>query len=124
MGLVGSIDYAAPVLRIQKRMALLLRFYALNANVCGLPWWIMWVLVVVAFPGLGTVAPNAATPMWIWISLVVGVAGLLVTWFFLRVRRAPVAKGAPRADPCAADGADGIRRSQRLLDEIAEFERE
>ena len=48
---------------------MLLRFYTVNANVCGLPWWIMWVLVVVAFAGLGPVEPPAVTPAWIWISL-------------------------------------------------------
>ncbi|HRN62401.1 MAG TPA: serine/threonine protein kinase, partial [Luteimonas sp.] len=46
IALAGSIDYSAPVLRIQKRMALLLRFQTLNSNLCGLPWWVMWVLVV------------------------------------------------------------------------------
>ncbi len=60
------------VLAIQKRMALLLRFYTINANVCGLPWWIMWVLVIVAFSGFGTVDAAAATPLWIQISLGIG----------------------------------------------------
>lgn len=121
LGLIGSIDYSAPVLKIQKRMGVLMRFYALNANVCGAPWWIMWVLVVVAFSGLGEADPRAATPAWIWISLAIGAVGLLATWAFMWKRR-----HSPAADDgvCAADGADGIRRSQRILDEIALFERE
>src|SRR5690606_33872545 len=53
IALAASIDYSAPVLRIQKRMALLLRLQTLNSNACGLPWWVMWVLVVIAFAGLG-----------------------------------------------------------------------
>lgn len=123
LGLMGSIDYSAPVLKIQKQMAILLRFYTVNANVCGLPWWIMWVLVVVAFAGLGQVGPQAGTPAWIWVSLVVGVSGLLGTWcFHLWKRRTP--SRPAREDACVADGADGIRRSQRLLDEIAQFEKE
>lgn len=123
LGLTGSIDYSAPVLKIQKQMARLLRFHAVNASVCGAPWWIMWVLVVVAFAGLGPVDPRAATPAWILISLAVGAAGLLATWcFFLWKRRTPAQPANENA--CLADGADGIRRSQRLLDEVAQFEKE
>ncbi len=123
LGLMGNIDYSAPVLKIQKRMAMLLRFYTINSNVCGLPWWIMWVLVVVAFAGLGQVDPQAATPAWIWISLVIGVVGLLGTWcFHLWKRRTPAQH--TRETVCVADGGDGIRRSQRILDEITQFEKE
>ena len=121
LGLMGNIDYSAPVLKIQKQMAMLLRFYTINANACGLPWWIMWVLVVVAFAGLGQVDPQAGTPTWIWISLVIGVAGLLGTWYVWN-RRTPVQHS--REDASVADGGDGIRRSQRILDEIARFEKE
>ncbi|TWI01002.1 hypothetical protein IP90_02624 [Luteimonas cucumeris] len=125
LGLMGSIDYSAPVLKIQKQMARLLRFYDLNAKACGLPWWIMWVPVVVAFAGLGEVDSQAATPDWIWISLAISVAGLLGTWGFqLWKQRTPAAQRSTREDGCIADGADGIRRSQRILDEIARFEKE
>ena len=123
IGLMGSIDYSAPVLKIQKQMAMLLRFYTVNANVCGLPWWVMWVLVVVAFAGLGPVDPRAATPAWIWISLAIGVAGLLGTWCFSLLKRRTPARHV-RENACVADGADGIRRGQRILDEIAQFEKE
>lgn len=131
LALIGTIDYSAPVLKIQKQMATLLRFYTVNANVCGLPWLIMWVLVVVAFAGLGEVAPQAATPpqtatpAWIWISLAIGVVGLLGTWgLALWKRRRPVMEQTANEDTCVADGADGIRRSQRTLDEVVRFEQE
>lgn len=123
VGLMGNIDYSAPVLKIQKQMAMLLRFYTINSNVCGLPWWIMWVLVVVAFAGLGPVDPRAATPAWIWISLAIGVVGLLGTWCFFLWKRRTLAQHA-HGNARVADGADGIRRSQRLLDEIAQFDKE
>lgn len=124
LGLMGSINYSAPVLKIRKQMAALMRFYTLNANVCGAPWWIMWVLVVVAFSGLGDVNPQATTPAWIWISLAIGAVGLVGTWLFMWKRQASVARQAANEDVCLADGADGIRRSQRILDEITRFEQE
>ena len=77
LGLMATIDYSAPVLKIQKQFALLKQFYTLNGIVCGLPWWIMWVLVVVAVAGLGNHAPQDVTPLWIWLSLGVGAAGVL-----------------------------------------------
>jgi len=117
--LAGTIDYSAPVLGIQKRMALLLRTHTLSANLCGRPWWIMWLPVVVAFAGLGEVDPAAGTPAWIPISLGIGIAGLLGTWAW----SAWAAKRG-RTDAPTGDGGDGIRRGQRLLDEIAQFERD
>lgn len=128
LGLVASIDYSAPVLRIQQQMARLLRFYGINANAAGLPWWIMWVLVVVAVSGLGDAPATATTPTWIQASLAVGVMGLAGTWLYAwrtrRTRAASSAAADPETRACVADGGDGIRRGQRILDEVARFERE
>jgi hypothetical protein len=76
----GSIDYTVPVLRIQKRIALLLCFQRLNGSVCGAPWWVMWVPVVVAFAGIGDARPQGTSPAWMTISLAIGLAGLVATW--------------------------------------------
>lgn len=123
LGLQASIDYAAPVLAIQKRLALLLRVQSINTVACGLPWWIMWVLVVVAFAALRPLDPQAGTPGWIWLNLAVGVAGLLGTWgLALWRRRSPASSEADGKQ--RADGTDGICKSQRILDEIARLERE
>lgn len=119
-GLATTVDYGAPVLAIQKRLRLLLQVQVLNSNACGLPWWILWVLVVVGFAGLDPQRPTGPTPAWIWISLACGVAGMLATWAWsARAARKP-------RDPAARidDGADGIRRNLRLLDDIEHFERD
>jgi hypothetical protein len=121
LALMASIDYAAPVLTIQKQMARLLRFYTLNAYLCGLPWWIMWVLVVVGFAGLGEVDPAAPTPAWISISLGIGLCGLLVTWLWSVWHGRRTTDDPHRA---CHDGGDSIRRGRRLLDDIARFEQE
>lgn len=119
MGLAGTVDYAAPVVSIQKQLARLLRVHALNANLCGAPWWIMWVLVVVAVAGLGDAPASTGTPAWIWINLALGACGTLATWAWT-ARRSRIGDD-PHRPRC--DGADGIRRARRVLDEIAEFER-
>ena len=119
--LAGRIDYAAPVLQIQRQLAALLRVYALNAALCGAPWWIMWLPVVVAFAGLGNAQTTSATPAWIVWNLAIGGVGLAATWGYAWRNRARV-HARPDGPINCADGADGIRRSQRLLDEIAAFE--
>ena len=123
--LAASIDYSAPVLRIQKRMAQLLRLQACNSSLCGLPWWIMWLPVVVAFAGLGGVDPARGTPGWIAASLGIGIAGLVGTWIWTATARRRASAKDPANGHCASgDGTGGIRRGQRLLDELARFERE
>lgn len=120
----ARVDYAAPVLVIQRRLAQLLRAHALNAAVCAAPWWIMWLPVVVACAGLGNVSPGTRTPAWIAWSLAIGGVGLAATWWHgwrRYVRRTGTPPPADAAPGCA-DGSDGIRRSQRLLAELTEFE--
>lgn len=120
--LASRIDYGAPVLRIQRQLAALLRAYALNSTICGLPWWIMWVPVVVAVAGLGDVPSGNGTPAWIVWSLTLSTVGLVATAIYgLGHRRRILATADADARDCS-DGADDIRRSRRVLAEIAEFE--
>ncbi|MDQ2701320.1 MAG: hypothetical protein M3Y70_00580 [Pseudomonadota bacterium] len=119
-GLSISMDYAAPVLAIQKRLRLLLRMQVLNSNTCGAPWWIMWVVVVVGFAGLSPERVAGPTPAWIWASLALGLVGMLATWAWTARASRKQREGLyARMD----DGADGIRRSLRMLDDLEEFER-
>ena len=125
MALAGTIDYTAPVLKIQKQAALLFRFQRFNGHVCGAPWWVMWLVVVVAFAGLGDTDATAPTPTWIVASFWAGMLGLFATWgvsfwSWRKHRRLPPAEVPANQ----ADGCDGIRRARRHLDEIARFERE
>lgn len=119
-GLASTADYASPVLAIQKRLRLLLRLQVLNSNVCGAPWWIMWVLVVVGFAGLSPEPPADGTPGWIWASLAIGVVGTVATWAWTARAARNRAGLYARID----DGADGIRRNLALFDDIERFERD
>ena len=59
LGAIRRIDYAAPVVAIQKQLASLRRLYLVNGMVAGLPWWFLWVpglLVLAALGGLA-IAP-------------------------------------------------------------------
>lgn len=120
IALAAGIDLASPVLTIQKRLRLLLRLQTLNSNLCGAPWWIMWVVVVIGFAGLSPQPAAAGTPAWIWISLGIGVLGTLATWAW-------AARAAGRPDGLHAridDGTGGIRRSLHLLDDLDQFGRD
>ena len=121
LGLAATVDYAAPVTTIQRQLARLQRFYVFNANACGAPWWVVWMLVVVAFAGLGDAPPVATTPAWIAWSFWIGIAGTLGTWAWAWRGLKPVAGDV---QPNRCDGADGIRRGRRMLEELARFERE
>lgn len=120
---IGRIDYTAPVAGIQKQLASLRRLYLVNGMVAGLPWWLMWVAVLVILAALGGKDLLAQAPYMVWGGLGVGIAGLLGTWVFHRWSRNPArADLGRRLDDAAAGGS--IRAMQRVLDEIARFEQE
>lgn len=123
LGLIGTIDYAAPVLKIQKQLTLLRKFYAFGGMAVGLPWWIMWVVVVIAFAGLGDTSSQYGTPLWVWINLGIGVVGLLATWGMYRWSRVTGSEKLAKWLEDTATGAS-LRRAQARLDEVRQFERE
>ncbi|QCU72452.1 hypothetical protein E5843_14375 [Luteimonas yindakuii] len=110
--LVARIDYAAPVARIQQQLAQLRCVYRINSNVCGLPWWIFWVFVVLAF---ADVKPGQGTPAWVLVTLLIGGIGLLATAGFIAWRRR-----SGRGPGALADESAGIRRGERVLEELAD----
>ena len=123
LGLILGLDYSAPVLGIQKQLAHLRRVYVINGMVAGLPWWFLWVPVLMVLTGLGGGDLFARAPSVVWIGMGVGIAGLLATWWFHRWSRSPK---RPRLAKTMEDSVTGgsLRKAQRLLDEIAQFEKE
>jgi hypothetical protein len=123
LGKISRIDYAAPVLEIQKQLAKLRYVYVLNGLCVGLPWWVLWITFMQMFFMSAFGADLYANLRgWVWGSYAVGALGLFATWWFHRwsrdPRRADVAKFVD-------DGVTGssLKRAQRFLEEIAEFER-
>lgn len=123
LGGIGRIEYAAPVLEIQKRLAHVRRAYIVSGMVAGLPWWFLWVPLLIVLLGLAGVDLYAHTPATVWIGLGVGALGLLATAWFHRWSRNPARPRLARAVENAVTGAS-LRRAQAQLDELQRFERE
>ncbi|MFD0740483.1 serine/threonine protein kinase [Lysobacter koreensis] len=123
LGLMSGLDYAAPVLEIQKQLAKLRRFYVVSGMVVGLAWWLLWLPVIVVLAGFDGRDLLMQAPEFIWISALVGVGGLLATWWFHRWSRHA---SRPRLAQAMDDAVTGrsLRKAQRALDEIAQFEKE
>ena len=123
LGLVRTIDYSLPVLGIQKQLLKLRRFYIVNGMVAGLPWWFMWVPVLMVLVGLGGGDLYAKAPSVAWIGMGIGIVGLLATGWFHRWSRSP---RRPRLAKAMEDSVAGgsLRKAQAILGEISHFEAE
>jgi serine/threonine-protein kinase len=123
LGKIGSIDYAAPVLSIQKQLASVRRVYVGSGIVVGHAWWLLWIpyaVVVFAYLDIDIVT---VAPGFIWISVGIGIAGLLAMWLFHRW--ASSSRGGTLGQRYLESlGGGSLRRAQRALDEIARFEQE
>ena len=123
LGKIRSIDYSAPVLSIQKQVASVRRVYVGSGVVVGHSWWLMWIpFAVVVFDYLGVDIVTTA-PGFIWISVAIGIAGLLAMWGFHRWASSP---RRPKFGQRYAEALSGgsLRRAQRVLDEVKQFETE
>ena len=120
---LGKIDHAAPVLEIQKQLARVRTLYIRSGMVAGLPWWFLWVVVLMVLSGLGDVDLLAKAPSVVWIGLGVGTLGLLATEWFHRWSRAPSRPRLARAMEDSVTGSS-LRKAQAQLDELRRFEQE
>lgn len=118
---IARLDYAAPVLLIQRQLLKLRRTYGIGgAVVVGLPWWFLTAPLLVVLTR-GAIMQNA--PAVIWLQLAIGAGGLLATWWFHRWAHRPERATLARSlDDSAAGGS--IRRAEAAMHDIARFERE
>jgi hypothetical protein len=123
LGRMTNINYSAPVLDIQKQLAKLQETYILGGMIAGLPWWFLWVPVLMTLAGLEGANLYARVPSMIWFGAAIGAAGLLATWWFHRWSRDP---RRPRLAQAMEDGMTGasLRKAKAQLDELMQFERE
>ena len=120
-GHIANLDYAAPVVSIQRQLQKLRRIYAVGgAMVVGLPWWFLTAPLLVVLTR-GEIMRNA--PSVIWIQLTIGAVGLLATgWFHCWSHRPERAALARKLDASTTGGS--LRRALAATDDIARFEQE
>ena len=123
LGKIRQLDYALPVLQIQTHLARIRRIYIIGGMIVGLPWWFMWVPMLMVLVGLSGVNLYAHAPSMIWIGLAVGAAGLLATWWFHHWSRSSNRPRLARAMQAAVTGRS-LSRAQAQLEELKRFEQE
>lgn len=74
---ISRIDYSRPVDEIRSKLDGVRRAYLLLGHVVGFPWWLMWIPVLVTLGFDGVLYPTS-----LWVSLAVGIVGLVVSEFF------------------------------------------
>ena len=121
--LIRQIDYSAPVVRIQRQLGQLRRFYVRGGMTIGLAWWLLWIpFMMMTFGFLGADL-TATAPSVVYVGTGVGVAGLCLTlWLHSWSRRA----NHTRLAQFVTDSVTGssLLKAQRVLDQIAQFEQE
>jgi hypothetical protein len=123
ISMISRIDYAAPVLAIQKQLGHTRRFYVRTNVGLGLAWWFLWMpLMMMFFMSAFDVDLYADAPALIYGGTAIGAVGLLLTFMFNRWARHP---SRPAMAKIVDDSVAGnsLNRAQRVLDEIAQFER-
>lgn len=123
LGQLGKIDYAAPVLEIQSQLARVRVLYIRSGMITGLPWWFLWVVILMVLAGLGDVDLLAKAPWLVWSGLGIGVIGLCATWWFHHWSRRPErADFGRKLDDTLTGGS--LRKAKAQLEELARFESE
>ena len=123
LGRLHDIDNTAPVVEIQKRVLRARTWYVRSGMAVGLPWWFLWVPILMVLTGLKGGNLYATTPSLVWIGLGIGAAGLLATWWFHHWARRPHRPSfARKMDDMMTGGS--LRKAQAQLDELKRFEQE
>jgi hypothetical protein len=123
--LIANVNYGKPVVELQAQIACLRRARVQDQLWLGLPWWILWVVATIIgaqrWWGVDIYAP---APLWVWVTVAIGVVGIVLTLWLPRVFA-----NTPRGSRFLQDTLDNLAgrslvRAARQLDEIAQFSRE
>lgn len=118
---LAKIDHAAPVVEIQKQLARTRTLYVRSGMICGLPWWFLWVPILMVLAGLGDVSLLDRAPLMVWGGLGVGVLGLLLTFQFHRWVRHPSRAHFARVMDESLEGSS-LHKAIAQLKEVQRFE--
>jgi hypothetical protein len=123
IGKVSSIDYAAPVLEIQKRVGALHRLYILGNQCAGLPWWLLWIAIfVLEVQANLDIDLFVRAPLFVATSAAVGLTGVLGSLCLRYLARDPRRQRLADFIDGGMTGAS-LRKARGLLAEIERFER-
>lgn len=123
LGQLAKIDHAAPVVEIQKQLARTRTLYVRSGMIAGLPWWFLWVVILMVLAGLGDVDLLARAPLMVWSGLGVGGLGLLLTFQFHRWARRPQRAHFGRVMDDSLTGSS-LRKAIAQLQEVQRFEQD
>jgi serine/threonine-protein kinase len=122
--LLHGLDFAAPVVAIQKQVARVRRSYVRSGLVVGLPWWLLWLpFAMLVFGMLGFDLYANFSRAWFFSNVAFGAVGIVVTLWLTRSLWYRTSATDRDAKVEAAAGS-AFRNVQRFLDEIARFEKE
>jgi hypothetical protein len=121
--LIRQIDYAAPVLALQRQLAELRAWYVRTGTAIGLAWWFLWMPFMMMLVALAGVDMWTRAPGVFSLGTAIGVAGLLVMWGLQRWAQRPGWAWLAASHEAAMTGAS-LRRAAAVLDEIRRFETE
>jgi hypothetical protein len=122
LGFVSRLDSAAPVVAMQRQLALLRRWHVLCGMTIGLSWWLLWMpFMMVLAMWLAGVDIYVRAPAVFSLGTAIGVTGLLVTWGLHRLSRRPRWAWIGAKMDAAATGTS-LGRAQAVIEEIRQFE--
>lgn len=114
------LDYTAPIVTLQRELASLHRCTAARSLALGLPWWILWLPCVLVAAGAIGVDLYAAAPAWVWSSIGVGIAGIVISVLLARYFRGrPMSPAMERV--IDSWSGDALSRATHELEEVARF---
>jgi hypothetical protein len=122
---IATVDYAAPVVELQRHLACLRRTRVHDQMWLGLPWWMLWVVAtVIGAKWLRGIDIYEPSPTWIYVALGIGAVGIVLTLWLPRViGRTP--SGSKLVQRLLDDLAGrSLVRATRRIDEIASFSKE
>jgi serine/threonine-protein kinase len=125
LALLSSVDFSAPVVSIQQRLARVRRAYLLSGLVVGLPWCMLWIPFSMLFVEmLGFDFYASFSRAWFWSN--VGVSAVIMLVALWLCRELWFRPSDPAEARKLAESSSGRRllRVQSLLDELAEFAKE
>ncbi len=114
---IQQIDFASPVLEIQKRLASLRQTYIINGMIVGLPWWLLWIPFMNILLGPIGGKMFAGSPGWLIGSLAFGVVGLIATFAY---HRWSVSRGSSVWTSDQAAGGS-LSKAKQIMDEVESF---